>query len=180
MISIRSHEVSREDAPHRIAGITLRRVHRRGPSFAAQVSRTAHPARSGVVLGGTIAFVTWSWVAIVDVALGRPLETFSILGGTALFTVVHVALCLAYGCALAAAVRAASAEPGVILAAIFGTLLLEVAFAMLTVLLSMTALGALAWLRIFVGSLLGTAVAFVMLNHWYPLAELVRHAQEER
>lgn len=146
------------------------------PRRGARAARVA-PRRAGVRLGLTIAAVTWAWVAIVDALLGAPFHTATVLGGVLAFTVAHVLLCLALGAALVALMEAAREEPGLVFAVVFGMLLLEVAFAMLTVLISTTALGGGAWLRIFVGSLAGSLVAFALLARWYPLGALVHHAE---
>jgi hypothetical protein len=182
-----NHQIDRK--PHVIAGVSLRP---RGvpwsdsvaPGVLAALSLTlaagrGHVRRVGVTLGLLVAVTTWVWVALVDVAVGEPFRTFSVLGGLPAFTTAHVTLCLVYGIALASIAHAATREPGLILAAVFGSLLLEVAFAMLTVMLSVSSLGSLAWLGIFVGSLLGSAVAFGLLARWYPVADLLHRAQED-
>ena len=61
------------------------------------------------------------------------------------------------------AVRGAAREPSLALALVFGLVTLEIAFAMLTVLLSQLGLGGLAWVRIFGGSLVGVAIAVFFL-----------------
>ncbi len=187
MLSIRPHPhpAPRGDVRHRIAGVEFRH---RGSLWRSVVAATAasssepaarRPLRDGVVLGATVAAVTWLWLALVDLAFATPFETFVTLGGVLAFTAGHVLLCIAYGVALAAITHAALRQAGFILAVVFGALLLEIAFAMMAVLLSTTALGQLAWIRIFAGSILGTGVAFAMLARWYPVAELLRRAQHD-
>ena len=139
-----------------------------------------HPPRhAGLLLGLLIAAVTWSWVAVADAILGEPLRTASVLGGIAAFTAVHLVLCLAFGTALTAIMDGAMRAPALVLLLVFGTLLLQVAFAMLTSLVSMTSLGTTAWLTIFVGSIIGTAVALAMLSRWYPARRLLARAQDD-
>jgi hypothetical protein len=57
--------------------------------------------------------------------------------------------------------------------------MLQVAVAMVTVLLSHTALGQLAWVRILGGSLIGTAIAIGYLARRYPLLALMQEAEVE-
>ena len=62
------------------------------------------------------------------------------------------------------------------LALVFGLVMLEIAIAMLTALLSHIGLGELAWVRVFGGSLVGVATALFALSRQHPLAARVRHA----
>jgi len=102
-----------------------------------------------------------------------------VLGGVAVFTVVHYLLNVVYGLAIVSAIRGAEREPALVIAVAFGFLIVEFAFAMLTVLLSHLGLGELAWLRILGGNLLGAAIAFLMLSRRHPLVEELRRAEEE-
>jgi hypothetical protein len=158
---------------------------RAAPSSAtAHAVRTARAsssvAREGTVLGLVVAAVTWMWLLLVDAAVGDPMRTFSVLGGTPAFTVTHLALCLAYGYVLVFAVHSAAREPSAVFALVFGSLLLEVGFAMLAVILSNLGLGALAWLRIFVGSLVGLGCAIAFLSRRHRLVDLYHRAEAER
>lgn len=134
------------------------------------------PRHAGLRIGLLLATVTWCWIAAIDVILGEPLRTASVLGGIATFTVVHLVLCLAFGAALTELMDGAMEDPGLVLSVVFGSLLLGVAFAMLTILVSMTSLGTTAWLRIFIGNLIGTAVALATLSRWYPVRHLLASA----
>jgi len=161
MISIRRQEVEH--------GLDL--------GHGARAAATGRPMRhAGLRLGLIVAVATWCWVAAVDALLGEPLRTASVLGGVVTFTTVHLVLCLAFGSALAGLMDGAMEEPGLVLSIVFGTLLLEVAFALLTIFVSMTSLGATAWPRIFVGSIVGSMVALAMLARWYPVRQLLDRA----
>ena len=155
------------------------------PAGAARVTASAPPAtrsdskREGTRLGAVVATATWAWIAIVDAIAGQPFETFSLLGGIVLFTVVHYLLNIAYGRVIASTVRGAAGEPSLIFALIFGFLMVEIAFAMMTVLLSHLGLGELAWLRIFGGSVIGTVTGIILLSRTHPLRADLRRAEEE-
>jgi hypothetical protein len=151
-----------------------------GTRHPAASTRRASSTREGVTLGLYVATSVWLWLAAVDVAVGEPFRTFDVLGGVLVFTVVHYALCIAYGRVLVWAVRAAADEPSAILGVVVLSLLFQVAFAMVTIMLSALGLGALAWVRIFAGSLVASAAAFWFLARRYPLTALVRRAHEER
>jgi hypothetical protein len=135
--------------------------------------------RQGVTLGLSVATATWLWVAMVDLVAGRPGFMFDLFGGVVLFTAVHYLLNTLYGVVLVAALRATRREPTVFIAVVFGLVMMQVAFAMLTAILSV-ALGQLAWLLIFGGSLIGLAIAVALLNRRYPFAAHLRRAEEER
>src|SRR5256712_3952904 len=65
----------------------------------ALAPRGRHCLREGGILGLVVATSIWLWIAIVDALAGEPFRTFAVLGGIRLFTVLHYALCLAYGVA---------------------------------------------------------------------------------
>jgi hypothetical protein len=134
----------------------------------------------GVRLGLIVGTATWLWVAAMDTMVtGRPFHTFDALGGALVVTVVHYLLNVAYAVALLSVVRGAERMPSLIIGALFGILLFEVAFAMLTIILAEYALGSMAWLTIFGGSLVGTAVAVAFLARAHPLLAYLRRAEEE-
>jgi len=135
--------------------------------------------REGVRLGLVVATSIWVWVAVIDAAVGEPFRTFTVLGGVALFTAMHYLLNLAYGVLLVAAIHGAAREPSLVIAVAFGFPMVEFVFALGTVLLSHLGLGELAWVRIFGGSLIGTAIAIVILARRHPLAAELRRAEEE-
>ncbi|MEO5814174.1 MAG: hypothetical protein ABIT20_02725 [Gemmatimonadaceae bacterium] len=144
------------------------------PTMGAHDSR-----REGVRLGLIVATATWLWVAALDAASGRPFHTFHALGGVVGFTAIHYALCMTYGVVLVTAVHGAAREPSLVLALIFGGILFQVAFAMLTALLAATAVGNVAWPGIFGGSLIGASIAFVLLTQTHPVAVYLRRAESE-
>src|SRR5437879_12263448 len=131
--------------------------------------RRRHSVREGVILGLIVATSIWVWIAVVDAIAGEPFRTFTVLGGIRLFTVLHYALCLAYGVAAVAVVHGAALEPSLLLGAAFAFFILEFGFVMLTVLLSSVGLGALAWVRILGGNVLGAVPTFVMVSRRHSL-----------
>lgn len=140
----------------------------------------AHAAKwEGTRLGAVVATVIWAWIAVVDAIAGQPFATFTLLGGVVLFTIGHYVLNIVYGRVIVSTVRGATSTPSLIIAMIFGFLMMEIAFAMVTVLLSHLGLGELAWLRIFGGSMIGTAVAVFLLSRSHPLLAELRRAEEE-
>jgi hypothetical protein len=136
--------------------------------------------REGAKLGLIVAMATWVWVAVVDAIAGRPFNTFTVLGGVVVFTTVHVVLNVLYGLVIVVALRAAERAPSVFIALIFGLVMMQIAFAMLTAILANVGLGALAWILILGGSLIGTAIAIVVVNRRYPFAMHLHLAEEER
>ena len=140
------------------------------------VLRRRHSLREGVILGLVVATSIWLWIAIVDAIAGEPFRTFAVLGGIRLFTVLHYALCLAYGVAAVAVVHGAALEPSLMLGAAFAFFILEFGFAMLTVLLSQVGLGELAWVRILGGNVVGAVLTFVMLSRRHPLRQELKQA----
>ena len=146
--------------------------------------RTRHaltdaPAREGVLLGLIMATSTWIWVATIDAFAGEPFQAFTVLGGVVLFTVMHFLLNIIYGVVIVSAVRGAGRAPSLIIALIFGFVIVEIAFAMITVLLSNIGLGRLAWLRIFGGSLVGGMIAIAVLSRRHALFAQLRKAEAE-
>ncbi|CAN5135175.1 hypothetical protein BH09GEM1_BH09GEM1_19010 [soil metagenome] len=135
--------------------------------------------REGVRLGLIVATATWLWVAAFDAASGRPFHTFHALGGVVAITAIHYALCLLYGIILVSAVHGAAREPNLVYALIFGGILFQVAFAMLTALLATSAVGNGAWVGIFGGSVIGASLAFVMLTRTHPVAVYLHRAEAE-
>ncbi|MDQ3949592.1 MAG: hypothetical protein M3282_04530, partial [Gemmatimonadota bacterium] len=105
-------------------------------------------------------------------------RTFTVLGGIASFTVIHYLLNVTYGLAIVSLIHGAVRQPSLLFAVGFGFLMMEFAFAMVTVMLSHV-LGELAWVRIFGGSLIGAAIAIIILSRRHPLAAQLRQAEEE-
>ena len=135
--------------------------------------------REGARLGIIVATATWLWLVLIDAWLGRPLQTFDALGGVAVFTAVHYLLNIVYGIVLLSAVHGAERAPSLMLALVFGSLLFEVAMAMLTVILANLGLGSAAWVGVFGGSLLATALAGLLLARSHPLVEYLHRAEAE-
>jgi hypothetical protein len=102
------------------------------------------------------------------------------LGGLLAFTVVHYLLNVTYGMVLLSAVHGAERAPSLIIAAMFGLVTFEGAFAMFTNLLVEYSVGSVAWVGIAGGSLIGTAVAITLLSRTHPLVEYLRRAEDER
>ena len=146
---------------------------------AVSLSGTHNTLREGTALGIVVATGIWVWVAVVDALVGQPFQTFTALGGIAVFTVVHYLLNIVYGVVIVSAVHGAAREPSLALALVFGLVMLEIALAMLTVLLSHLGLGEVAWVRIFGGSLVGVAIALFGLSRRHPLAARVRGADRD-
>ena len=135
--------------------------------------------REGTTLGIIVATGIWVWLAVVDAVAGQPFQTFAVLGGITVFTVVHYLLNIVYGVVIVSAVHGAAREPSLALALVFGLVMFEIALAMLTVLLSHLGLGELAWLRIFGGSLVGVTIALFVLSRRHPLAAELRRADRD-
>jgi hypothetical protein len=135
--------------------------------------------REGMKLGLVIATAIWIWIAVVDVLIGKPFLTFTVLGGIAQFTVLHYLLNLAYGVVILAAVHSAAREPSLIGVLGFVFVVVEFAFVMVTILLSHLGLGNLAWVRIFGGSLIGAAIAIMIVARGHPLLATLRQAESD-
>ena len=135
--------------------------------------------REGARLGLIVATSIWLWIAIIDFVAGQPFHTFAVLGGVVGFTVLHYLLNLVFGVVIVAAIHGAQREPSLLIAVAFGFVIIEFAFAMITVLLSHVGLGELAWVRILGGSLIGALAAFLILFRTHPLAQELREAEED-
>jgi hypothetical protein len=125
--------------------------------------------REGIKLGLVIATSIWIWIAVVDALTGEPFRTFRALGGIAQFTALHYVLNVAYGVAIVAVVHRTAHEPSLAAVLWFVLLVIEFAFVMATILLSHVGLGALAWLRIFAASLIGLALALLLISRRHRL-----------
>jgi hypothetical protein len=136
--------------------------------------------REGILVGLIAATGIWVWIAMVDAIAGEPFHTFMVLGGLVLFTVMHFLLNAIYGVVIVSAMHGAARAPSLIIGLVFGFIILEIAVAMATVLLSNLGLGDLAWVRIFGGSLVGAAVAFVLLSRRHAFFVHLHQAEHER
>src|SRR5207249_10079040 len=83
------------------------------------------------------------------------------------------------GVAAVAVVPGAAREPTLLLGASFFFFILEFGFVMLTVILSHTGLGQLAWVRILGGNLVGAVVTLVVLWRHHPLRREMLKAEAE-
>src|SRR5687767_2883093 len=135
--------------------------------------------REGATLGAIVASVTWLWLALIDAFSGDPLRTPTILGGIAAFTLVHYALNIVYALLLVSLIHGAMRHPSLILVALVGFAMVEIGFIMGTAALSYF-LGGIAWVSIFGGSLIGAAIAFLLLALKHPLGALLHKAENER
>ena len=147
---------------------------------AARLSGVHDTVREGARIGLVVGASTWLWVALVDLIVHQPFHTFDVLGGVPAFTVLHLLLTFAYGVAIVSVVHGAVRVPSLVYGLGFGVLFLEIAFAFLTVMLSSTSLGDLAWLRIFGGSVIGAAIALALVAQRHPLTLMLRLADEEK
>ena len=135
--------------------------------------------REGGKLGTIVAIVTWVWLALIDAVSGDAFRTPTMLGGIVVFTTVHLVLNLVYGMSLVSVIHGAAREPSLIMAALFGFVMVEIGFIMVAGVLS-NFLGGIAWVSIFGGSLIGAAIAFQLIALRYPLGALLRQAEMER
>lgn len=145
-------------------------------TVAVRLSGNHDSLREGTALGIIVATGIWAWLAMVDAVAGQPFHTFTVLGGITAFTMVHYLLNIAYGVAIVSAIHGAAREPTLAIAVVFGIVTLEIAFAMLTVLLSHLGLGNLAWLGVYGGSLVGMVIALFVVTRRHPFAMQVRYA----
>lgn len=135
--------------------------------------------REGAGLGLIVATSVWVWVALVDVLVGEPFHTFTVLGGIVTFTILHYLLHLGYGVAIVSGIHGVAREPRLAIAVAFGFVILEIALALITVLLSQMGLGALAWPRIFGGNLIGVLVALRLLSRGHALRAALEKAEQQ-
>jgi hypothetical protein len=133
--------------------------------------------REGVRLGLIIGVITWLWVAAFDYLRGEPFATVHFLGGFARFSIVHFALCLAYGLTIISALHASMKEPTIMFGIIFSAILFEAAFVILTAMLSNVGIGELAWGKFLTGNLIATAVTFFLIMRNHPLREMFDAAE---
>ena len=146
----------------------------------ASAALSRHDAlREGIRLGLVVATGVWIWLAVVDAIAGEPFRTFKVLGGIAVFTGAHYLLNLAYAVIIVAGIHIAAREPSLVGVLGFLCMVVEFALIMVTILLSHLGLGDLAWVRIFGGSLIGAAIAIMILARGHPLAAALRRAERE-
>lgn len=148
-------------------------------SMSTSVRESRRFLPEGVRLGAAAAAVTWVWVLLLDLLAGQPLHAFDVLGGVVPFTIGHAVLHIVYASVVVAAARASTEAPSLVIALIFGFVMMEIAFAMLAVILGQNGLGTLAWAQVFGGSLLGLGIVGAHLLRHYPMAALLHRAEEE-
>ena len=147
-------------------------LHARGSSAKQGV------LREGAKLGLIVAIATWLWLVLVDAVSGDPFRVITTLGGIVAFSVGHGILNVVYGVSLVSCVHGAVREPSLVMAALFGYVMVEIGFIMFTAALS-SFLGGIAWLSILGGSLVGAAIAFLLLLQAHPLKTLLHRAETE-
>lgn len=136
--------------------------------------------REGAKLGLIMGTAIWVWLAVVDATFGRPFHSFEVLGGIAIFTIAHYTLNVIYGIVIMSAIHGARRTPSLIIALIFGFVMIEIWFGMLSVMLGQSEIGSLSWLVILGGSLVGLGVALFVLSRRYDLAAMLHAAEKER
>lgn len=134
--------------------------------------------REGVRLGLVMATTVWIWLAVVDAITGEPFHTFTVLGGIGVFTGLHYLFNLMYGVIIVAGIHGSAEEPSLVGVILSGVVIVEFGFVMGTILLSNAGLGNLAWVRIFGGSLIGAAVATVIVVRGHPFLTRMEVAHE--
>ncbi len=137
-----------------------------------------YPLPEGLRLGLIAGTATWLWIALVDIAFGQPFHTFELLGGIVAYTAVHYLLNIVCWVAVVAAVRGADRTPSAVFGLIFCLIILEVAVAMIANLLA-EHIGSVAWVGIFGGSLIASAIGIVLLARAHPLVQYLHVAEEE-
>jgi hypothetical protein len=147
---------------------------------AAILNNRGSTSREGTKLGLIMGTTIWVWLAIVDATFGRPFHSFDVLGGVVVFTIAHYTLNIIYGIVIMSAIHGARRVPSLIVALIFGFVMIEIWFTMLAVMLGQLALGGLAWLLILGGSVVGLGVGLGVVSRRYDLAAMLHAAEEER
>jgi hypothetical protein len=132
--------------------------------------------REGATLGLIIGVTTWLWLVGLDLIRGEPFQTIHFLGA-ARFTMLHFALCLAYGFTIIGAVHASVKEPTVMFAIIFSAILFEAGFVVLTAMLENLGVGPIAWGQFLVGNFIAAAITFALVARHHSWSALF-HAAE--
>ena len=149
------------------------------PRLLTWGSESVHSTKKeGIRLGLFLGTVTWAWVNVVDALAGHPFRTVGALGGVVRFSVLHYLLNIAYGIVVLSAVHGARRVPSLIIALVFGAITLEGAFAILTNVV-VVSVGDIAWIGVFGGSLVSTAIAIALLSQSHPLLEYLHQAEAE-
>jgi len=133
--------------------------------------------REGIRLGLTVGAATWLWLAGFDFVRGEPFQTFHFLGGLAAFSLVHFALCLAYGFTIISAVHASMKEPTIMFGIIFSAILFQAAAVIVTAMLANIGIGQLAWGKFFVGNAIAACLTFVLISRNHSLKNLFEAAE---
>jgi hypothetical protein len=131
----------------------------------------------GIRLGLIIGAATWLWLAAFDFVVGEPFQTLHFLGGSVGFTLIHFALCLAYGLAVISAVHGSMKEPTLVLALIFCTILFQAAFVVVTAILANAGVGQLAWGKFLFGNMMAAVLTYALIARDHPMRELYRAAE---
>jgi hypothetical protein len=120
---------------------------------------------------------TWLWVAGFDYVRDEPFHTFDFLGGIMRFSLIHFALCLAYGFTIIGAIHASMKEPTIMFGIIFSAILFEAAVVYVTAMIANIGIGQLAWGKFLVGNLIATVLTLVLISRDHSLRDLF-HAAE--
>jgi hypothetical protein len=147
------------------------------PASARHAPKRHSTTREGFRLGLIIGVTTWLWLAGFDYVRGEPFQTIHFLGGFVKFTLVHFALCLAYGLIIISALHASLKEPTIMFGIIFSAILFEAAFVIVTAMLSNIGLGELAWGKFFAGNLIATAMTLFLISRNHSLRDMFDAAE---
>jgi hypothetical protein len=148
-----------------------------GYSSAHTAPRKHSTTREGTRLGLIIGATTWLWLAGFDFVRGEPFQTIHFLGGFVKFTLVHFALCLAYGLIIISALHASMKEPTIMFGIIFSAILFEAGFVIVTAMLSNIGLGELAWGKFFAGNLVATVLTLFLISRNHSLRDMFDAAE---
>ena len=149
----------------------------RAHALAHPAPKTHSTVREGTRLGLIIGAATWLWVAGFDLVKGEPFQTIDFLGGLVPFTLIHFALCLAYGFTIIGAVHASMKEPTVMFAIIFCAILFQAAFVVITAMVSNIGIGQPAWGRFLLGNFIASAITFALVARDHSLRDLFHKAE---
>lgn len=149
-----------------------------GYSSAQTAPRKHSTAREGTRLGLIIGAATWLWLAGIDYARGEPFHTIDFLGGFTRFTLIHFALCLAYGFIIISAIHASMKEPTVMFAIIFCAILFQAGFVIITAMISNIGIGELAWGQFFAGNLVAAALTYYLVSRDHSLRAMFDAAEK--
>jgi hypothetical protein len=137
--------------------------------------------RAGVLGAGAV----WLWILLIGALYGAPLRLATLLGdgfahiarvasppgwvAVAVFTIFHFAAWIGIAEVMVIVLRVAVSTPAVLLLAAVVTILVMLALIGITMIFASGGLGGgFAWLSIYVGSVIGLALAGGYLLRWHP------------